>query len=107
MSLVPEPARPGVAAWHRSAWAGEGGRWADALGLESRALTAAYWAGVGLVVAGFFVTRLLPCVDYPQHLALADIARRLQDGGAVEQADYQLNYFTYNGLFHLMVAALS
>jgi hypothetical protein len=107
MSLVPEPARPGVAAWHRSAWAGEGARWADALGLESRALTAAYWAGVGLVVAGFFVTRLLPCVDYPQHLALSDIARRLQDGGAVEQAEYQLNYFTYNGLFHLMVAALS
>jgi hypothetical protein len=70
-------------------------------------LTSVYWAGVGLVVAGLFVTRLLPCVDYPQHLALSDIARRLQDGGAVEQAEYQLNYFTYNGLFHLLVAALS
>jgi hypothetical protein len=66
-----------------------------------------YWAGVALVVAGLFVTQLLPCVDYPQHLALSDIARRLQDPGAPEHGEFQLNYFTYNGLFHVLVAGLS
>jgi hypothetical protein len=82
-------------------------RWIDHLTLGSRRLTALYWAGVSLVVSGLFVTRLLPCVDYPQHLALSDIARRLQDPASPEQAAYQLNYFTYNGLFHIVVARLS
>jgi hypothetical protein len=59
------------------------------------------------VVAGLFVTHLLPCVDYPQHLALSDVARRLSDPNAPEHAEYQLNYFTYNGLFHVVVAGLS
>jgi hypothetical protein len=81
--------------------------WLDHVTLGSRRLTALYWAGVSLVVAGLFVTKLLPCVDYPQHLALSDIARRLQDPAAPEQTAYQLNYFTYNGLFHLVVARLS
>jgi hypothetical protein len=79
----------------------------DYLTLESRELTLAYWAGVTLVVAGLFVTRLLPCVDYPQHLALSDIARRLLDPSAPEHAEYQLNYFTYNGLFHILLARVS
>jgi hypothetical protein len=82
-------------------------RWIDHLTLGSSNLTVAYWGGVALVVAGLFVTRLLPCVDYPQHLALSDIARRLQDPASPEQAAYQLNYFTYNGLFHVIVAWLS
>jgi len=62
---------------------------------------------VALVGLGFFVTKLLPCVDYPQHLALSDVARRLVDPRAPEHAQYQLNYFTYNGLFHFVVARLS
>ncbi len=69
--------------------------------------TRLYWAGVALVVASLFVTRLLPCVDYPQHLALSDVARRLLDPRAPEASTYQLNYFTYNGLFHVTVAWLS
>ncbi|HEY5241996.1 MAG TPA: hypothetical protein VIJ22_11045, partial [Polyangiaceae bacterium] len=76
----------------------------DHLVLDSTQGTVLYWAAVGLVIAGFFVTRLLPCVDYPQHLALSDIARRLGDPAAPENAQYQLNYFTYNGLFHVSVA---
>jgi hypothetical protein len=92
---------PSVSPWPLPA------RWLDHVTLGSRRLTALYWAGVSLVVAGLFVTKLLPCVDYPQHLALSDIARRLQDPAAPEQAAYQLNYFTYNGLFHLVVARLS
>lgn len=77
------------------------------LSLETRRATLLYWAGVGLCVAGLFVTKLLPCVDYPQHLALSDVARRLADPGSPEHGEYQLNYFTYNGLFHFAVAWLS
>ena len=66
----------------------------------------AYWLGVALVVAGLFVTPLLPCVDYPQHLALSDVARRLSNPLAPEHAEYELNFFTYNGLFHWIVARL-
>src|SRR6202044_2309311 len=79
----------------------------DHLRLDSARDTRLYWSGVGLVIAALFVTRLLPCVDYPQHLALSDVARRLGDPGAPEAAKYQLNYFTYNGLFHVTVAWLS
>ncbi len=82
-------------------------RCVEHLTLGSAPLTRLYWAGVGLVISGLFVTRLLPCVDYPQHLALSDVARRLLDPNAPEQAQYQLNYFTYNGLFHVVVARLS
>jgi hypothetical protein len=45
-------------------------------------------------------------VDYPQHLALSDVARRLADPAAPEHAQYVLNTFTYNGLFHIVVAHL-
>ena len=76
--------------------------------LDSRRDTVLYWSGVALVVLGLYVTRLLPCVDYPQHLALSDVARRLADPAAPEAAKYQLNYFTYNGLSpHPQVAWLS
>jgi hypothetical protein len=77
------------------------------LTLGSRETTAAYWGGVVLVVAGLFVTHLLPCVDYPQHLALADVLRRLWSPGDASHAMYETNYFTYNGLFHLLVAVMS
>lgn len=69
--------------------------------------TAVYWLSVALIVAGLFVTKLLPCVDYPQHLALSDIARRLSSPNAPERDAYQLNYLTYNGLFHIVVARLA
>ena len=79
----------------------------DHLLLDSTETTAAYWGGVALVVSGLFVTHLLPCVDYPQHLALADVLRRLWNPADPANATYQLNYFTYNGLFHIAVAAMS
>jgi hypothetical protein len=81
--------------------------WTRAFGLASREATILYWGGVGLVVAGLFVPRLLPCVDYPQHLALSDVARRLFNPLAPEHREYELNVFTYNGLFHVVVAWLS
>jgi hypothetical protein len=53
------------------------------------------------------IPKLLPCVDYPQHLALADVAARLRDPNAAEHQTHQLSYFTYNGLFHVAVANMS
>lgn len=79
----------------------------DLFVLDCPRATLLYWGGVALVVSGLFATRLLPCVDYPQHLALSDIARRLQGSNAPEAATYELNFFTYNGLFHFVVAWLS
>src|SRR5271155_2882675 len=72
--------------------------------METAKTLRAYWCGVALVVAGLFATSLLPCVDYAQHLALSDVARRLADPLAPEHREYELNFFTYNGLFHLIVA---
>jgi hypothetical protein len=79
----------------------------DHLVLDSREATVAYWGGVFLVVSGLFVTHLLPCVDYPQHLGLADVIRRLWNPSDPAHATYQLNYFSYNSLFHVAVAAMS
>ncbi|MDP9151890.1 MAG: hypothetical protein M3O36_18360 [Myxococcota bacterium] len=105
MTTEAQPAaQPGV---------GPGGAWplptgfAEHLSLGTPRTTLLYWAGVSLVVAALFVTRLLPCVDYPQHLALGDVARRLWHAGAPEHATYELDYFTYNGLFHLLLAGIS
>ena len=67
----------------------------------------AYAAGVALAVAALFIPKLLPCVDYPQHLALSDLVRRLESPDAAAHATHLLNLFTYNGLFHLLVANLS
>ncbi|MGD0675934.1 MAG: hypothetical protein ABSC94_10975 [Polyangiaceae bacterium] len=75
--------------------------------LETPRATALYWLAVGIIVVALFVPRLLPCVDYPQHLALSDIARRLSDPSAPEHREYELNFFTYNGLFHFAVAWIS
>jgi hypothetical protein len=82
-------------------------RFLDHLRLETRAATIAYWGGVFLVAASLFVSKLLPCVDYPQHLALADVARRLGDPHSPDHAWFKVNWFTYNGLFHFVVAQLS
>jgi hypothetical protein len=118
LPIVPQAERHGDSPWQRSdartraisehisAW-DTPLHWTELFALESRRATLLYWLGVGLVVSGLFATHLLPCVDYPQHLALSDIARRLHDPNAPERAEYELNFFTYNGLFHFVVAGLS
>ena len=77
------------------------------LTLETTRATALYWTGVGFVAASVFLSKLLPCVDYAQHLALSDLAARLTNPAAPEHAGFTLNYFTYNALFHFLVAKLS
>lgn len=79
----------------------------DLLTLENRTRTLIFWTALALVAASVLIPRLLPCVDYPQHLALADVAARLRDPSAIEHQTHQLSYFTYNGLFHVAVANMS
>ena len=76
------------------------------LSLETATRTRLYWSAVALVSLSVFIPALLPCVDYPQHLALSDVARRLANPSAPEHAAFQVNWLTYNGLFHLVVAKL-
>jgi hypothetical protein len=74
--------------------------------LETRRLTLVYWGALSLLAIAVFIPRLLPCVDYPQHLGLSELARRLADPDAPVHSGYTLNYFTYNGLFHFATAKL-
>jgi hypothetical protein len=79
----------------------------DLLKLGAPGLTASFWGGVGLFTLAFFVTPYLPLIDYHQHVALAAIMHRLFDASAPEHALYEVNYITYNGGFHVLVALLS
>jgi hypothetical protein len=79
----------------------------DLVKLETTGLTVSFWGAVGLFTLAFFVTPYLPLIDYHQHVALAAIMHRLFDARAPEHALYEVNYITYNGGFHLMVALLS
>ncbi|MBI2395304.1 MAG: hypothetical protein HYV09_37390 [Deltaproteobacteria bacterium] len=65
-----------------------------------------YWAAVVAYVAALFRAPLLPLVDYPQHLAMAAIVRRIWTGDAAARALYETNLLGYNSLFHVLVAAL-
>ena len=58
------------------------------------------------MAASLFIPRLLPMVDYPQHLGIAEILRRLFDASAPEHQSFSPNWFTYNALFHLLTALL-
>ncbi|HEX4445660.1 MAG TPA: hypothetical protein VH044_02960 [Polyangiaceae bacterium] len=80
---------------------------APSAGVGRRLEGVAFAGAVAVIVGSLFAPRLLPCVDYAQHLALADVARRLLSPGAPEHALFELNLFTYYGLVHLVVAALS
>jgi hypothetical protein len=75
--------------------------------LETPGLTAAFWAAVLAFAAAFWITPLPPCIDYPQHLALGAILRRMLDPSSPERSLYEFTPLTYNGLFHVCVALLS
>jgi hypothetical protein len=55
----------------------------------------------------FFVPALPPFVDYPQHVAIGAVLRRLADPTSFASQQYVANLFTYNGLFDELVALLS
>jgi len=74
--------------------------------LETPRLTAIFWGTIALFTAAFFSTPYLPLIDYQQHVALAALLRRLANPAAPEHALYDVNLITYNGGFHVLVAAL-
>lgn len=80
--------------------------WTRRASLETPLLTAGYWGAVAAFAGAFWVTPFPPCIDYPQHLALGALLRRLLDPAAPEHATYVASLFTYNGLFHVLVAGL-
>ncbi|HEX3772315.1 MAG TPA: hypothetical protein VHV30_15670 [Polyangiaceae bacterium] len=71
-----------------------------------RAEPALFAAAVAVTAGSLFIPRLLPSVDYPQHLALADVARRLLAPGAPEHALFEVKPFTYYGLVQLVLGGL-
>lgn len=98
-SVPDTPARPP----HRAPWWRD---WLERGRLETPGLTAAYWGAVAVFALAYWLTPTPPCIDYPQHLALGAILRRLLDPAAPEHAAYVATLLTYNGLFHVLVAVL-
>jgi hypothetical protein len=77
------------------------------LTLETRRSTAAYWIAVAAISASLFIPSLLPLVDYPQHIGMAEMMHRMADPQSSLHAKFSINYFTYNALFHFLVAQLA
>jgi len=85
------------------AFGGLGRYWA----LDSPATTAVYWAALLLYALALFIPELLPMVDYPQHVAMAEMAHRMADPSNPLNEGFSLNYFTYNGFFQWLVSKLA
>ncbi|HEX9296889.1 MAG TPA: hypothetical protein VF881_13685 [Polyangiaceae bacterium] len=79
----------------------------DGLRLETSELTVAYWSAALLFSLAFWVTPFPPLIDYPQHVAVGALLARMLDPSAPERSLYEVNLITYNGGFHLVLAALS
>lgn len=82
-------------------------RFGENLALESNALTCAFWSTALLFALALWVTPFPPLIDYPQHVAVGAILRRMADPSSPERALYDPNFITYNGGFHVALAALS
>lgn len=72
-----------------------------------RMFTVTFWLAIAALCIALFFTRSLPLVDYPQHLALAGILRRMLDPAAPERVLFETNLLSYNSAFHVLVAALN
>jgi hypothetical protein len=79
----------------------------EAFAVETAPLTAAYWGTALLFSLAFWVAIFPPLIDYPQHVAVGALLRRMADPASPEQNLYDVNLVTYNGGFHLLIAALS
>jgi hypothetical protein len=81
--------------------------WLDPFALETPVLTLAFWSTVLVFVVAFWIPPFPPLIDYPQHVAIGALLRRMANPAAPERSLYDVNLVTYNGGFHLAVAALS
>jgi hypothetical protein len=75
--------------------------------LETAALTVVFWASAFLFAIAFWVTPFPPLIDYPQHVAVGALLRRMLDPASPERGVYDVNLITYNGGFHVLVALIS
>ncbi len=63
--------------------------------------------GSGLALSlALLVSPMAPCIDWPEHLALAEQLRRLWTGDPTAHSLYSLNVATHNGGIHFVLAAL-
>lgn len=83
------------------------GRLVKALKLETRWATAAFWSAVAIEAAAFVLCRYPPMVDYPQHVAMGAVLRRMMDGSSGASLLYETNLLTYNAGVEVAIAALS
>lgn len=90
-----------VAAWRPR------GALARHLALDTPGATAVYWVALWGYALALFIPDLLPMVDYPQHVAMAEMAHRMADPAHPLNEGFSLNYFTYNGLFQWLVAQMA
>ncbi len=75
--------------------------------LDTPRLTFVFWLTAALFALAFWVIPFPPLIDYPQHVAIGALLRRMLEPNAPERAIYDVNLVTYNGGFHLLVAGLS
>lgn len=90
-----------VAAWRPR------GALARHLALDTPLATGIYWVALFGYALALFIPELLPMVDYPQHVAMAEMAHRMADPAHPLNEGFSLNYFTYNGLFQWLVAQMA
>jgi hypothetical protein len=69
--------------------------------------TLLYWAGIAVFIAALFRQKFLPFVEYPQHLAIASLLRRMAHPTPQEAALFQTALSSFNSLFHITVALLA
>lgn len=65
-----------------------------------------FWLSSALVALAVFIPSLPPLVDYPQHLGIAAIMRRLLDPSAPEHRAFEVDLYSYNTLFQFLVSWL-
>ncbi len=79
----------------------------DAIALETVPLTIVFWLAAAVMALAFGLCRYPPMVDYPQHVAIGAVLRRLSDPESAERAFYFTNFVSYNGGIEVAIAFLS
>jgi len=62
---------------------------------------------MGISALAFLLCPYPPMVDYPQHLAMGSLLRRMADPASPESALYETNRFTYNAGIETLISLLS
>jgi len=76
---------------------------------DANARPLAFWLAGLIFVYGttLFFSRFLPCIDLPQHIALAASLRRVWNHDSLATSIFMLNGATHNGGMHVLTAGLA